>query len=156
MNEELKPCPHCGGTQLRFERWISDDTKYHSFKTLYRVLCATCLYAPDNWEETAEKVIQHWNTRPIEAALLTRAESAEAELATLREQTRWILVSERLPEHFDLVQVALGFGGGVCEARHSEPRKFDYTCKGWHTVDGFCLRDDVTHWMPLPIPPEEV
>lgn len=65
--------------------------------------------------------------------------------------SRWIPVSEKLPEDYIIV---LGTGGkSVCECRHSTPRKFDYACTGWHTVDGFCMKH-VTHWMPMPEPPE--
>jgi len=60
-----------------------------------------------------------------------------AELRKLREENRWILVTERLPE--DKGYVLCGYGSGVLAA--------------W--FDGVRLDiDGVTHWRPLPKPPE--
>jgi hypothetical protein len=92
MSEEKKPCSHCGGNHLRFERWIHDDNEYRSFKIFYRVFCETCLYAPNNWEDTPEKAIQYWNTRPIEDALRARAEAAKADAEHLAEVMRQVRI----------------------------------------------------------------
>lgn len=66
------------------------------------------------------------------------------------ERTRWIPCSERLPE--DLQDVLIwdnrdetSFTGHYAE------------CDGW-TVDGYDVDRfpfDITHWMPMPEPPEE-
>ncbi|MHB8961984.1 MAG: DUF551 domain-containing protein [Saccharofermentanales bacterium] len=69
--------------------------------------------------------------------LLTRAEEAERDLAALREQTRWIPVGERLPEVIEQV---------LCYAPH------------YHSIEvrwADQLGEAVTHWRPLPEPPED-
>lgn len=70
----------------------------------------------------------------------------------LEKQLAWIQVSDRLPETYETVLVALG--KGVTEARYSKPHKFVGMCHGWHAVDGYCFGNKVTHWRPLPQPPE--
>ena len=66
-----------------------------------------------------------------------RAKKAEAELAVLREQTRWIPVSEMLPEVIEQV---------LCYAPHYHSIEVRWTDQ---------LGEAVTHWRPLPEPPEE-
>ncbi|MFA7254028.1 MAG: DUF551 domain-containing protein [Patescibacteria group bacterium] len=64
--------------------------------------------------------------------------STRAELAKLQEATRWVPVGERFPDS-DYPVLAL------C-----------YSKRAWVEIawtDNFV--DDVTHWMPLPTPPEE-
>lgn len=66
------------------------------------------------------------------------------------ERTRWIPCSERMPEDFQDVLIwdnrdETSFTGHYAE------------CDGW-TVDGYDVDRspfDITHWMPLPEPPEE-
>ena len=71
-----------------------------------------------------------------------------AELAVLREQVRWIPVSERLPEY---QQRVLFFSERISLGVHSEKARY------WAT-DGYTYPGDwyntVTHWMTLPQPPE--
>ena len=83
-----------------------------------------------------------WNTRPIEDALRAR-------IAELEEQV-WIPVGERLPEVYR-------DGDGefipflVCENDKDYPYRAIYDGLNWG--DGMFVAD-VTHWMPLPKPPE--
>ena len=100
------------------------------------------------------------------AAALKRAEAAEqsesglaralttamAELAALREQTRWIPVSERLPLDCELVNLFDDCNG---------PRLIGYRVSNipqWTTTCGLHYHgkkyDWITHWMPLPPTPE--
>ncbi len=69
-----------------------------------------------------------------------------AELAELR--TRWIPVSERLPKRdgFYLVLENVNQVAG-----------YYHWCKqfGWNTDGGRINIQSVTHWMPLPEPPED-
>ena len=64
------------------------------------------------------------------------------------ERTRWIPVSERLPEDGETV---LTYKNGQFDVLKYEMRRNGWICGGW-----FWSRATVTHWMPLPEPPEEV
>lgn len=77
-----------------------------------------------------------------------RAEKSERELAELREQTKWIPTSERLPEMGERVIVTEG--KSVCEGKRERDLLKGYA---WVTIDRFLLRN-ITHWIPLPHPPE--
>ena len=59
---------------------------------------------------------------------------------------RWIPVTERLPEDYNLI-VALTVGGDRIIAAHDK--------YGWLRYGGYeCERNrSITHWMPLPEPP---
>lgn len=73
------------------------------------------------------------------------------EIAVAQDRTRWIPVEERLPE--DPVQKVLVFvphpHGNIVDAGRY------LGADGW-VLEGWCLtQSSVTHWMPLPEPPEE-
>ena len=78
-------------------------------------------------------------------------ELAEAEeLRKLKERSRWIPVTERLPDIGDrcLCNVkSFAFPGSFYHAI------LPYDKYGF--VEGGIYTDDVTHWMPLPEPPKE-
>ena len=78
-----------------------------------------------------------------------RIELSERQLQTLRD-SRWIAVSERLPEDRQTViacfpPVRSGDPTDVCEATFNKAR-------GWFAMEHGCYT--ATHWMPLPEPPE--
>jgi hypothetical protein len=77
-------------------------------------------------------------------------DAAEAISQLEAQQPRWISVGERLPENGQKIIAAFRDGGGliVDQARYSNG-EFDFA--SWAYVWG----DNVTHWMPLPQPPEE-
>jgi hypothetical protein len=64
------------------------------------------------------------------------------ELLELRSRTRWIPVTEKLPE--DDIECL------VCDECGTYMAIMD---SGWWWTDGHAL-DGITHWMPLPEPPE--
>ena len=129
---EMKPCPFCGG-----------EADYTQILGNYgRVYCFTC---DGGIREGRSKdgVIHNWNNRPIEDEL--RARIAELEAAQ-----RWIPASERLPQ----IGVRVLFYNNFITNIH----------KGWFSGDewtsdiGIFYNGDklkrITHWMPLPEPPE--
>ena len=63
---------------------------------------------------------------------------------------KWIPVTERLPEHIDVV---------LCRLRFNEFRilQWDEISKWWlgYGAGDDWRQKDVTHWMPLPEPPKE-
>lgn len=79
-------------------------------------------------------------------------EVAEAqELAKLREERRWIPVTERLPESEGCYIVYTARGSG-CTAHFYPERRFH---SGYTREPGWGGKFAITHWMPLPKPPEE-
>jgi hypothetical protein len=64
MADELKPCPFCG-----------DDKPYVDVGTVECGTCGALAFGPHS--VPADRTGHNWQTRPIESALLARAESAE-------------------------------------------------------------------------------
>ena len=73
-----------------------------------------------------------------------RADAAEAEVKRLREASRWIPVTEKLPDHQDPVIVFNRDGVNIC---------FLVRSYWMHANDGLFVHD-VTHWRPLPEGPK--
>jgi len=163
MSEELRPCPFCG-SEAFYIKIMGNYEKPHE------IYCSKCDGAIT--EGRSEKqVVTNWNTRPIEDALQSRIAELEAESERFtvhsdierqddkspndtQTQTivygKWIPVSERLPEVYR-------DGDGefipflVCENDKDYPYRAIYDGLNWG--DGMFVAD-VTHWMPLPKPPE--
>ena len=127
---ELKPCPFCGGTNWR----ATND----EFTCVTCNDCGTIITFDFRFiEET------NLNTRPIEDALQERIVELEAENEALREAQRWIPVEERLPEEGDIYQVVKQSEAGA------------YTTHCYYYGNGLwdVMSDQVSHWMndfPLP------
>ena len=132
MSEELKPCPFCGEQH----KWIDcESTEGHC-----KVLECHHLYIVNEAydEDQLSRRTALWNTRPIEDALRARVEELEA-------KTRWIPVSEGLPKDGVYVHVIMG----------CMPTVLSHAPGAWHNLVGWPYSEDaVTHWMPLPEPPE--
>ena len=69
---------------------------------------------------------------------------------------KWIPVTERLPD-FEGMCLCMRKSYSKANFRHQEIMYFDYDGQGFFSnVEGIFVADgNVTHWMPLPEPPEE-
>jgi len=129
--DELKACPFCGSSNTTLDYYeISCPQELGTI-----VVCNDC--------GASAKSIVDWNTRPIEDALLARAEKAEAENATLKEERRWIPVREQMPTP-----------GTQWVLLKNGKMDFDFTYIDGGRYDWWRNGSNVTHWMPLPEPPE--
>ena len=162
----LSPCPFCG------EKLFLDIDESGGVGILHSLKEKDCFF-PSILEiempvgTTLEQMIEKINRRPIQesfehaivgASLVSAAriqdkdfeiQDLKAELSQLRERIRWIPVSERLPKRdgFYLVLENVNQVAG-----------YYHWCKqfGWNTDGGRINIQSVTHWMPLPEPPEEI
>lgn len=109
----------------------------------------------DFWDNADELKAELSRLDDLVSSLRSQVESRDAEIARLREERRWVSVGERLPELG--VNVLVIGREGVFEARLAawgdsrrwEPLILD--CHGCGCCGGG--EPNVTHWMPLPAPP---
>ena len=141
---ELKACPFCGTSVVGIEhdglyRWVEcGNMDCNAAGKVFAFLTDV---------GNADHIVaNNWNTRPIEDGLRAELARLTAELAELREKTRWIPVSERLPEDS---------GQYICAIRYNEePKKTWVEQRFWNIFWWDMYTSIVTHWMPLPEPPE--
>jgi len=128
---ELKPCPFCGGMP-KVNDW-----------TLKGITDKRCFCDNEKCPVYLSKTIaiDDWNTRPIEDAL-------NARIAELEAERRWIPVSERLPEKGNLVIGITDYCGYVFFEIVDDDGQ-GIVLHPYRRCQG-----KVTHWMPLPEPPE--
>ena len=74
---------------------------------------------------------------------------ASREALKAEEEGAWIACSERMPEENPEIEVLACFtGGDISTLYYSDGR--------WDDAYGICpIRQDVTHWQPLPAPPSQ-
>ena len=85
-------------------------------------------------------------------------ESAADEIEQLRNERRWIPVTERLPDIDANVLAAFSEDGKVrvCEVLFADFSDEDEPPKPeWCGDYGRIAHEDVSHWMPLPAPPAD-
>lgn len=89
--------------------------------------------------------------------LTARCARYAEEIAVAQERTRWIPVTERLPEATDgdYVLACVTWKDAHIDYQNAVVMAF-VSEKGLVDVEMDCVLDGVTHWMPLPAPPEEV
>ena len=124
MSEELRPCPFCG-TLPQANTW----TLHGISETRY--FCPN----PECPHSVRTVTLEEWQTRPIEDELRKR-------IAELEAAQRWIPVSE--PPKTDGTYLLRNIYEDV------------YSCDFIADTNTWVLSeyDSITHWMPLPQPPE--
>ena len=128
---------------------ITNCPKCGSMNITTAGVCSYCGWSQFNKSMVSTDVLLDVAT-PIDVALRKRIAELEAE-------RRWIPVSERLPElgspilFYDSILERIN--KGTCTAKNS-----DNTNLHWFTDDDLFYFGDrseyITHWMPLPNPPE--
>lgn len=101
-----------------------------------------------------------------------------AEVKLLQECYQWIPVTERLPEsgthvllccevrpigrkyvcdgYYAAPKTLIGGCGGEYATEYDDEKDEDFLLEGWYEViSSVAIGDFVTHWWPLPVPPEE-
>ena len=78
-------------------------------------------------------------------AMMEAHDNLEEYIAELEAAQRWIPVSERLPEDWTMVLFTNGVTRGI--GQFDKDGFYDY----WYE---YSFNKPVTHWMPLPNPPE--
>jgi Lar family restriction alleviation protein len=63
MENELKPCPFCGGEAEHKMYFWGNHTKTHKPIWCYYIFCAECGAMTDNIFKTEEEAITAWNRR---------------------------------------------------------------------------------------------
>ena len=100
------------------------------------------------WDDSVPDGIKYLSAE--KQVLMRRVRELESENARLKDAQRWIPVSERLPEATEYVYAvvydAIDNTSKVSMLKH-------YGDGNWFSWDSG--RYVVTHWMPLPEPPEE-
>lgn len=137
---ELKPCPFCGGKAFTSTFFDWDDLEYMPIEVNdcdAEVTCENerCI---NGWYLSPKA----WNTRPIEDAL-------NARIAELEAAQRWIPVSERLPEKQKLT---IGFTDNSAYVFFEIVNDDEMGLVMYPYQN---RKGTVTHWMPLPTPPED-
>ena len=167
--EELKPCPFCGGAARAFKRTCDKDTRYDpSHRAFPIVRCGSCgaCAEGDDWTEP-QVAIERWNRR---------AQQVEA-------VPQWVECAKQMPAA-DVIVLAFYKNSrgldrrirakwvpaktlevsGDCDdfGEYDEDSDVYWCPEGWYEVinnwDDFraiAVHEGViTHWMPLPPPPQ--
>ena len=90
----------------------------------------------------------HENVDPLEAVADFLLDNGVTFATDNNVGSKWIPVTERLPEKGETV-ITLGSRGGVYTAQYTGGRY-------WHKLNAKCHMCEPTHWMPLPEPPKEI
>lgn len=131
---DLLPCPFCGKLETLRMIYIPAEKR----ECVYHVVCDAVnggCGASTGWNhETPEEAAKEWNTRA----------------------SGWITCNKKMPEDDEEVLFAVAYPWDkgkkpkVALGRHYTKNE-----KGWWTAYyGAFLDYEVTHWMPLPAPPE--
>lgn len=150
---------------MRTPEEIKKGLKYCSEKAKRKTNCSECIYFndPRGWCSTAITKDALDYIQQLEARMEAFTDEALAYIQQLEQRLveanktsmHWISVVERLPEDAERVYVALrGGAGGVYIAQY-----FKNKCQPqedfWMLENDWEVPASPTHWMPMPLPPEE-
>jgi hypothetical protein len=138
MSDELKACPFCGGAHEL------EKIRDMHFGICEEISCSGRVLMTAYNAEQAERMMELWESRPIEDAL-------RAELAALKAAQEWISVDDRLPE----TGIVLAFGMLDGDTEPSVWTAICYADVNIWVDDYKRSKIIVTHWRPLPVPPQE-
>lgn len=138
---------------MRSPEEIKKGLEYCSEKAKRKTKCSECIYFndPRGWCSTTITRDALAYIQQLEARMEALTDEALTYIQQLEaQQPRWISVGEQLPENGQKIIAAFHDSGGwvVDQVRYVEG-KFNFI--GWVNV----CNDNVTHWMPMPLPPEE-
>lgn len=115
--------------------------------------CGECRFSVDGWcYAIASNDDQPGYIKPYEKAKWCPLIGVPEDVQPMK----WIPVTERLPD-FDGMCLCMRKSYSKANFRHQEIMYFDYDEQAFcSNTDGVFVADgNVTHWMPLPEPPEE-
>ena len=121
----------------------------------WRQKITNCLQKHSSWNQLLTKAQQLESTiSQVSKALCGKEKATLKELLQAADQLktralRWISVEERLPEDYEDVVIIMREGAS------SWYRVAYREYGGWSFGGGRRVNCEVTHWMPLPEPPEE-
>lgn len=146
MSEKLLPCPHCGGSDVRFDRHVHGSSPTGE---IWSMCCYDCgATFPNRYRK--ELLVNAWNTRadgwqPIETApkdgtriLLWTTTDGDAELA------EYISTINGQAAQISIAQI------GSWDSGNPDPDPMWTRSACWE-ID---IIGNPTHWMPIPTPPE--
>lgn len=145
---------------MRTPEEIKKGLEYCSEKAKRKTNCSECIYFndPRGWCSTAITKDALSYIQLLEARMEALTDEALDYIQQLEQRLveanktsmRWISVGEQLPENGQKIIAAFRDGGGliVDQARYSN-EEFDFA--SW----AYVLGNNITHWMPMPLPPEE-
>jgi hypothetical protein len=172
MTEELKPCPFCG--KPAYTECV-DDGCYAMCPNIECEFAGTGSQKAWNTRpiedalraelEAVKVELQQANSETTAAreALDKATDRMSAEFARLaeelqqaREAQRWIPVSERLPESETENRATFMIAGIIDGFQFVSSAAYDYRYGEWQSELGMNMSDLITHWRPLPEPPQAI
>lgn len=170
--DNFKPCPFCGGEDVKViaaldeehcvDCWLEDLPSYGGKSSNYCVVCLKC-QGNSGYRRTPQEAVDNWNRRPDGWIPVSER---------LPESGKHVLLC---------CEVRPAMKRYICDGYYAKAKSiinscsFDYECaveydeeqdeyfllegfyeviKNWDEYTSITIEDFVTHWMPMPEPPE--